>query len=90
MDNPKSNEPEQKYGIQRKTLKALGDMKSVIESRLVLQQLKSLADADLASSLKLILDLPDDHPKWEHTVATLIGQARTHRSYSELYTIKEK
>ena len=90
MDNQKGNEPEKKYGIQRKTVKALGDLKNVLESRTVLIQLRQLADNDLAATLSQILDLPDDHPNWEHNIAALIGQARTHRSYSELYTIKEK
>lgn len=89
MDNLKSNE-EKKYGVQRKTLKALGDLKNVLESRTVLIQLKAIADSDLAAVVTQILDLPDDHPNWEHNIAALIGQARTHRSYSELYTIKEK
>ena len=78
------------YGIQRKTIKALGDLKNVLESRTVITQLKDLADRELSEVLQQILDLPDDHPNWEHNIATLIGQARVHRSYSELYTIKEK
>jgi len=89
MDNP-SNEPEKKYGVQRKTIKALGDLKNVLESRTVLIQLKQIADNDLAAVVNQILELPDDHPNWEHNIATLIGQARVHKSYSELYTIKEK
>ncbi len=87
MDN--SNE-DKKYGGQRKTLTALGDLKKTLESRNVLQELKSIADSDLAATLNQILDFPDDHPKWEYNIAALIGQAKTHRSYSELYTIKEK
>lgn len=88
MDNPKANE--KKYGVQRKTLKALGDLKNVLESRTVITQLKQLADDELAHYVNLILDLPDEHPNWGQNIAALIGAAKTHRTYSELYTIKEK
>ena len=81
---------DKKYGVQRKTLKALGDLKNVLESRNTIAQLKAIADDDLAGIVTQILDLPDDHPNWEHNIAVLVGQARVHRSYSELYTIKEK
>ncbi len=90
MDKPNEANKSKKYGVQRKTLSAMGDLKNVLESRTVLTKLKELADAELANSLTQILDLPEEHPNWEHNIAVLIGQARVHRTYSELYTITEK
>jgi len=81
---------DKKYGVQRKTLKALGDLKNVLESRNVIDQLKTLAENDLLATMNQILDLPEDHANWEHNIAVLVGEARVHRSYMELYTIKEK
>lgn len=84
------NSDNKQYGVQRKTIKAMDGLKSVLESATVISQLKALVNEELAQTMTRILDLPDDHPNWEHNIAVLIGQARTHRSYSELYTIKEK
>ena len=88
MDNQAQSDPI--YGIQRKTLNVFNDLKDAIESKETIRKLKELSDKELANSFTKILDLPEDHPNWEHNIAVLIGAARVHRSYSELYTIKEK
>jgi len=87
MDN-QSNQ--KKYSIQRKLLKAFGDQEKVLESRNQLEPLRDMAHEEFMSIVSLILELPSETPNWQHNIAALIGQARTHRVYRELFTIKEK
>lgn len=89
--NPLSKEPSvNDYHVQRKLLAAFEGLDKVLEERNIMNQLKQIADMELALTITQILELPDDHPNWENNIATLIGTARAHRAYSEIYTIKEK
>ena len=79
-----------KYGIVNKLVKALGSEAKVLESRTTITLLKDVADKEFLSLVFQILEMPADTPNWHHNIATLIGTARAHRSYSEIFTIKEK
>lgn len=92
MDNQpnQSVETVKQFGVQRKLLKAFGDLPKVLESRNQLEPLRKLADEEFMSVIAQILELPSEAPNWAHNIATLIGTARAHRSYREIFTIKEK
>ena len=87
----KSNKQDDpKYGIQRKLIKALGDQAKVLESRNLLEPLRDMAHEEFMSIIANILELPSETPNWQHNIAVLIGTARAHRSYRDIFTIKEK
>jgi hypothetical protein len=77
-------------GIATKLLKQFGTMESVLESQDVFSKLRELSEKELQACMKQILADPQGTPEWASKIATLIGEARVHNRYVELFTIKEK
>jgi len=86
----KTYQQDKKKGIMIPLLEALGGEDKVLESQVVLQQLKEMAEKDLIAVLKRILKEPTDVPQWQDQIALLIGEAKRIQKYKELFTIKEK
>ena len=78
------------WHIIGKLVKAFKGVDKVLEERQMITQLHDLAEKEEQAVITELLKAPMDVPNWEHNVAMLIGAARVHRSYREIFTIKEK
>lgn len=79
------------HGVMKtKLINAMGGEAQAQESRETFDKLKDLAQKEFDSTVSQILDEPKTSITWEHQIAMLIGAARVHRQYRDMFTIKEK
>ena len=78
------------WHVVGKLVKTFQGIDKVLEERELIHQLKDLASKEYEDTISEILRAPEDHPDWHNNIAMLIGAARVHRSYRDIFTIKEK
>lgn len=91
MDRSRNQDKDGKHWhVIGKLTKAFNGVDKVLEEREIINGLRDLADKEYQSVVAEILQAPTDVPNWEQNIAMLIGAARVHRSYRDIFTIKEK
>lgn len=90
MDKSHNDSPYASWHVIGKLVKAFGGLPKVLEERQMLTQLRDLCQKEETDAINEILNTDMGTPNWENKIATLIGAARVHRSYREIFTIKEK